>query len=492
MRSYRSISVFMATGFILGLCSSALAQTTLVGSGTPQAKPAKVDSYIRTSDGKFLWDTDPGMIANSNNFPKTLNTFPGPTVDVLMQQCFGGGFAPGMNTAITQYTFTSASNWNELAWNTTPAGGAVQNFTNSWNMSFPRTEGLYLHYTDAVSGAAAVVGPPARAAVTADPFGPSGASRNVAKKEFENPVFASPDALAGGNPNPAGANNARDVKTTDTYAILLAPSPLTKGADTPRFQTNIDRIYNSLRGISIPANHIIVLYGSNAANTMTSGGTPINGAATLDNIVNAAKNGAGLYGNITGQTSPGNPDAAAHLFVYTTGHGNSWDQTGAKGKAGASVNPGKSKVDITVDDMPATDFSDSDGSDSGIGLVDIELSSLAPDLAGSDVSINGAPIGTLLPNPIAENDLSNIIGSTFTYTFSVSLSMLDAIWDPGTPLTIGLDNLADPDGYDTLVSAVSFNDYNEDWAVGVVPEPATLGLLSLAGLALLKRRSHRI
>jgi len=45
-----------------------------------------------------------------------------------MQQCLGCGFAQGMPAAINQHTFTAATNWNELAWNTATG----DNVTNSW------------------------------------------------------------------------------------------------------------------------------------------------------------------------------------------------------------------------------------------------------------------------------------------------------------------------------------------------------------------------
>jgi hypothetical protein len=207
-----------------------------------------------------------------------------------MQQCFGGGFAPGLNAAISKYTFTSAANWNELAKNSVSVTQGLKNFTLSWVNTFPRPEGLYQRYLEAVNGAAAS-DDPARPAVPHDPYGPNGPLRTL--RNFENLVFAVPDPLSGGNIDPNGLNNSRDLGAANSYALLLAPSNLTDGVDTPRFTANIDRVYSRLIGSGFEANHIIVLYGNDAANHDNALGAPINGPATLANIINAAKLGAG-------------------------------------------------------------------------------------------------------------------------------------------------------------------------------------------------------
>ena len=159
-------AITLAALVLLSAAAPAAAQATHVGSGAPLAKPAKVDSFVKTSDGKFLWDGVTPFVGT--NYTGTLATFPGTLVDVVMQQCFGGGFHAGMNAAlggVKNYTFTAATTWNELAWNqsTYALVGAksaatitsVDNFTRAWNQSIPRNEGLYQHYLDATAGAAA-------------------------------------------------------------------------------------------------------------------------------------------------------------------------------------------------------------------------------------------------------------------------------------------------------------------------------------------------
>lgn len=454
------------------LVSQTRAQPTLAGSGLPQLKPAKVDSYIITADGKYLLDGETPYLGT--NLPKTLNTFPGPTVDVLMQQCFGGGFAPGMQAAISKYTFTSASHWNELANNAESPAQGLRNFTHSWINTFSRGESLYLRYQEAVNGAAEDL---PRPAVPPDPYGPSGPLRTIGR--FENPVFASPDALSGGKISPSGPNNSHDVIATNGYALLMAPSNLTEGVDTPRFRANIDRVYFRLVGAGFEPNHIIVLYGDDAANHNNLAGAPVNGPATLANIINAAKLGTGLYGNVDGQTAPANPDANSHLFVYTTGHGDSWTASGGFAKATVAVN--ETHVNVDVSDMPANAFLDNDGSDSGIGTIDLQITSTAADLIGGLVSLNGTPIGSLLSDPIPQNPLDDILGtSPYYYHLPVSLSQFDSLTSPGAPLQLQFDHLPLANAVDTLFSSISFNNAGDNWAVGVVavPEPAP-GMLLL-------------
>ena len=77
----------------------------------------------------------------------------------------------------------------------------------------------------------------------------------------------------------------------------------------------------------------------------------------------------------------------------------------------------------------------------------------------------------------------------YTYDISVPLSLLDSVWTPGSLLDITLDGLSNADAYDSLISAISFNDYGDSWAVGV-PEPSTLALVWLGGLILLNLRNR--
>jgi hypothetical protein len=123
-------------------CSEARAQPTYVAAGVPANKPAGVDSFVVTSDNQIVWD---------DQYANQLRAFPGSVVDVVMQQCFGGGFAPNMQASlggVKDDTFTAASNWNEVAFSDVSHGRLglqsltrLDNFTRAWVDSFPGTSG---------------------------------------------------------------------------------------------------------------------------------------------------------------------------------------------------------------------------------------------------------------------------------------------------------------------------------------------------------------
>lgn len=504
----------------LGLSASAMGQATTAGLTKP-AQPGTTYSYMVTnadSPTQWLWGGPVGNLpgtgvtvkpARAVNFPEVLNSFPGPTVDAIMQQCYGGGFAPAMQAAITNYTFTAATNWNELAYNT-PAGVLLSNFTSAYNTSLATKKGMLPHYNDANG---------------TDLYGPSGANYKAAAnpKVFEDPSYASPDNAVG------GPNNTRDLVTTpgaaNIFALLIVPN--NTGAGSSRFGTNINRIYKTLVGtLKVPANQICVLYGGSNLNSMTPGSitgaasVPINGKATVANIT-AASAGTGLFGNVTGQTAPAIPPsfaAGSDLFMYSTGHGNSISVAGGVGRATKAVNkvesparmaaafatqqsPGGGTLDITLNTMPSNDFADENGSDASDGTVDLQITSSASDLGGLPVTLDpGTPESFTIPGALTleslpDTDLSPILDTTNYYDIPVDLDQLNSVLDSGLTPVVEVDGITDSDVDsfgDELASSVTFDDYGDTWTDLVVPEPASLGLMAVGGLALLGRRRRGI
>jgi hypothetical protein len=390
-----------------------------------------------------------------------------------------------MQAAINQYTFTAATNWNELPLNAPVS--PVENFTRSWNQSYPRNQGLYKDYFDATNGAGIL---PPHPAVDADPYGPMGARRTA--KYFENPSYASPDALVGGAPDLKGTNNSRKTPFMKTdmkneWAILYAPQVTEKvdGANvvTPRFGQNIDRIYNSLT-TKLDPNHIVVLFGNNAGNTRTDGGTPINGEATLMNLQTAVT-GTGLFGKFNGQTSPGKPDSGDQLFVYTTGHGDSWTNPGGT----VIANPVSDKIKVT--EKPANGYTDSAGSDSGSGNLDFEIAfPTHVSIAGVTITFDGMGVGPITDEGTSPMiDLSPMIGPANYWDVPVPLSLLNSSANFGSPDDIEIDGL--PSGA-SVAEAVTYDSYGEAWSVGLepVPEPTTLALLLTASAAVFLMRAR--
>jgi hypothetical protein len=476
-------------GSMLALASPAIAQpTTWVGTVPPVMDTIKTDSYIvNIVDGKNLWGSNL-YAATGVNFSKTMASFPGATIDVVMQQCFGGGFAPGFAAAIptatvpkSGYTLTAATNWNQTAINT-GAGATLQNFTNSYNQSLSAqaSAGMYNHFLQAINGYPPVGStppPPPLSIVTPDPFGPQGASRNVAKEDFEDPTYASPDALVGAppGPNPLGTNAVRDVTALNWFAVLLAPDPT--GAGNARFATNIDRIYNTLR-TNIPAKDIVVLYGNTAGTATTAGGTPINGSTAVANIQAA----------MSGTLFADRPNVDSHLFVYTTGHGNSWT------KPGGTVITNSGKLRLTVTQKPGNGFRDASGSDSGVGTIDMEIAFPSNENpAGASILYNGVPLSTPIDEGLAPiTDLTGMIGTSYYWDVQVPLSLVNSSISAPTD-QIEIDGLSSGAA---LPTAVTYNNYDNAWSVGLtVPEPGTLSLLAIgslvfAGLAALNRRAR--
>ena len=292
-----------------------------------------------------------------------------------------------------------------------------------------------------------------------------------------------------GNPNPAGVNNGRDIAVNNTYAVLAAWQP-----DNPRFDVNLNRIYKSLTGIGIPANRIVVLAPASNATPNIDGGLPaipVTGAATEDNFKKA------IAGTLF---AAGVPDNSSKLLVYNTGHGNSWDNSGATGKATVPVNPGPPKKLAVkakdVADMPATAFADEDGGGSGSGVVDLQFALQSPldpsDVAGGvTVSINGlSPIGTLLPSAVPF-DLNAVIGTASYYEISIPLGYMASL--SPSPIEIELGNMFFTNVTDSLVKAVTFDSYGDTWSMGVdpVPEPAACSLMAISMVALAAWRKRR-
>lgn len=467
--------------FFACCCSHADNPPTFVGSNFPQEKPEGTHSYIKTSDNKILLDGVDNALIGETNYPGSLSAFPGKKIDVLMQQCFGGGFAKGMQQFLDEYTFSAATNWNEMAHNNwveqEPA--SLRNFTASWVQGMPRGEKMYHQFANAVYGAAAD-GP--KPAVKPDPYGPAGNLRKLTTGSFENPTFASPDpAHFPGRVDLQGPNNGRQLTLDNNqWAILMATQP-----NHRRFSTNIKRVYDALR-VGVPANQIIVLYGDSAANTTTPDGTPINGPMTRNNFFSATSRGpAGkLFGSIRGLGEQGIPDQIiatpgenSRLFVYNTGHGSSFTLDGARRMDTLEDNRARFRVDA----MPGNGFVNADGDAPSDGdttsFVGLQFSTQAPLNPGVTVAINGTGIGSLFDDNMSPaTDLTPFLGNLYNYSIDVPLSFFHS-FPIGSPFDIELDNLVS--AYDSLVSAITFNNYGDAWSVSVksIPEPSHIALL---------------
>jgi hypothetical protein len=336
--------------------------------------------------------TLPAGVANTS-LGGLIDSFGWGAADVVMDQCFGGGFAfniagslqgatpAGGGAAVPPvnrigYTFSAGANYNELAYGVVlPNGGAT-----------PATATAVGDFTQGQAYASTPPGPfgmsrAYRNGVVANPFTVShndpvyGIPNQVPKNPgppvtpnlqaggFESPVYASSDAPgAGGAINDAAANNARTYATAaaNRWAVLTAFTP-----DRTEFSLDIQREYAALVANGVPQNHIAVLYGdgtsaslarfsniipannlpdvNGALNAIGAGfSVPVQGAASQVNIAgllnpNLIQNpGAPVanqvdYWQFRFNTGPGGarPAAGNNLLFYTTGHGSAVNVFGA-------------------------------------------------------------------------------------------------------------------------------------------------------------------
>jgi hypothetical protein len=443
----------------------------------------------------------PAGVAN-NSLGGLLGAWPGAHEDVLMQQCFGGGFAWNMQgsvavTAHKGYTFTSAAAWNEFAWNNgTPSANSnaaaltgLRNFTSSWLASFARPEGNYLHYLDATKGApAATIGGVTYPAVPQDPYTNGGDRYSAANRRFESPTYASADPLKAGAVDLRGPNNSHQIiGNANQFAVLAAFSP-----NQDRFAANIERVYNQLIAEGVPAKNIAIVYGGMARGQLPAfpglglTGALNDGPNTLANFQNLVAGNAATWLGFSGNV----PNANSNLFVYTTGHGTGFRPNGT---ALAAANPGTPLAPGAADAQFAMQYSP-DAYDNP--MTTLQISTKAPisaaQLAADQVTIDGYAVGTLSPStPPATDDVSEYVGSTYTYTLQFA-SVDDISSVNGSPVLIDIAGLTS--GLNSLtnnaVVAVTLDDGDGTYitTVASVPEPPALvlfatGLLGLFGLA---------
>lgn len=465
------------------VCLRVEAQPTLLTDGVPKAQPAHVYSGVATSDGKTFWNYD---------YAKHLAQFPGRNVDVFMQQCFSGGYASSLQSTLRSdnvnkgYTLTTSANWNEFTYVDVARDNAmkvvdVDNFTRSWLQSAPRDVGYYEHWSDATNGRAA------NPVVTAAPYARGGAKRTA--KVFENPVFASPDALGAQNlVSPAGENNSRKIGGANQYAVLAAWGP--KAGDNAEM-VDINRVYQSLRGLGVPANNIVVLYGTAAAGSMTDAfpalglnSHKIDGPTSLDKWKDAA---AGKLFTV----NP--PNADAQLFVYNTGHGAAFDL-----KADARLEPvngtfgPSTKVKVGALNLPVNALPDIGNSSSADGTIRLQVSTTSPLSSPVPVLLDDQLVGELVPTlPDRLLDFSEHVQTSYAYDVTFLATYLPPLEEAGG-FSVEFGGLDHPASQ--IVKAISFDNGGDvfGFAVLPIPEPSIVWLLSLGGaIANLQRRGRR-
>jgi hypothetical protein len=409
--------------------------------------PPSQFSFIPTNgDSKFLVSTvlplrtvppppppapPPGPVLNltaanaaaNTSFGGLIDQFQWGAVDVVMNQCFSGGFAynvagslqgvippaggaanPAPANAIG-YTFAAGANFNECGFvgmlpnfNAGAANAtAVYSFSQgqAWAEAAPGALSLYGGYQFGVMRDPVVVG--------STGFGvpnqtlPIGGPPNLALGQFETPNYASADAPGPANANnPNGtinttaANNSRSYASNPNkrWALLFATN-----ANLPLFALNIEREYAALISNGVPAGQIAVLYNDGSAGTLAAfpriaaaNNFPAVNVANPVPVVGIPATLANLTGFLNGTTAwpsgnkPASNDPETSLLVYVTGHGGA-ERLGGAVLTGVNTGPG-GQTTITcavADNLPVMSSSMLSGSGgSGGSTITVQIATQSP------------------------------------------------------------------------------------------------------------------
>jgi len=300
-------------------------QATRRDPGNAGAEPDAHHSYVRSTDRKD--------IVSSKQFAADIKAnFTGASVDILMNQCFDGGFLRFVDQTGKPYTIATSTGWGKYEWSLAlPADGTpltfVENYTRSWrkDTQLDPTAGLFAHYKLAANDGLVWK------RVPADRYAPPGWTNKENKTFTDYTQYQSPDAKEG------GANDSRPLLAKgkgNRYAILVSWGiPDEKPADDGA--ANLARMKNVLiNTLGMSTNNIVVLYAKAKRTdhlpefTKLKGDGDdqgedllayfIDGPNTRDSWIAALKgslfvNKGGTLGITYG------PDD--QLFVYFTGHG---------------------------------------------------------------------------------------------------------------------------------------------------------------------------
>jgi hypothetical protein len=459
----------------------------VVTQGNANGRTARLNSItfvpaMGAAPAQFLFPTTPAGQANTS-FGGLIDAFGWGNADVVMNQCFGGGFAfnvagslqgatPAGGGAMVApvnaipYTFASGANYNEYSYGIAlPNGGAA-----------PGAITAVGDFTQGQAYGETPVGPYAlsrayRLGVTRDPFTVGGAPYGIPNQVpttgappvanlqagfFESPVYGSSDAPGvGGAPNDAAAANSRTYASgaANKWAVLIAFTP-----NRAEFSLDIEREYAALRANGVPANHIAVLFGDGNVGTLPIFGSisaankkpdvqgilganfmvPVQGAASNANIAGllnpniifnptaplpAQKNFWEQLFNVAPGTL--SPVAGNSLVVYTTGHGSAVNIFGGDiAAANRAVGGGVFQTDFKLDGPSNVEIIPG-----GSVQAQITVRGMPFGLAGDTFSVDGVQIGPAVQvDPTgSELDMSSLVGGGLTY---LDITIPDSLFAP--------------------------------------------------------------
>ncbi len=298
----------------------------------------KYQSYVRDGNDAAGFNT----VALDDAYAADLSAAGWGSVDVLMQICWGGGFANNFDGVFgsSDYTFTSAARWDGLAWNVDTVGSTtvteeVDNFSRAWldSAGTYTTAGMFEHYIHATYGAQGGddTGDSSASIIAKSPFArPSDQGLGI---QEELPQYGSPDSSA------SGGNDTRGLGDI-THAVLVQWDNL----ENQRHTLNIQRLHNLLTGTyGLASSNIIVLTDTDGYDDGVSDPVPnlidassmqIPARSSAIGPDSGAMSAVGIDGDNSAATWAGaidgtlfgiTPSSSHRLFVYNTGDGATQD-----------------------------------------------------------------------------------------------------------------------------------------------------------------------
>ncbi len=514
--THNSMTVLGATASVLCCCTS-LTHAQVIFNAGPQpavAEPAQHKSYVRDGAGRIVAVDRDDLNRPGVDYTLALRNSGWGAVDVMMNQCFAGGFRNDMVARLQgqkSYTFASASQWNQVAYTVQDLDANPQvfdNFTRAYRESayhYP-LGGMDTHFLIGAAGAAAGPGgtPPA---INGDPSSSMVAGLGVASS---NPAYAATNAGAG-----LRRLNQPATPIGQRFAVLV----LWDQADL-RHQANLQRMYRTLVHSGVPTNRITVLTPNalNPADPVTSQQLPIDPGEPM--FIPSIP-GVRVHGNtrqdwqdaLAGRhfiTGPGpndfhTPTANDSLFVYNTGHGGhsnvinqgiigDWDNDGQNDDVRYIIPDANNFVRSTnqQNGMLEPRQGGSIGTPGGPGgpaRVNVaEVMFKVPNINGISASIDGVDLG-LLTN--AANGTSNNDPILTNLTFQKLFEDLDngarSLLHPNATV-IDFKNCAGAQLSPLLMAGAMFSSADQQFLGVTVPTPGMPLIVVAAGMFAIRRK----
>ena len=469
------------------LAAGAARGGTTIYTGAFIDEPTNHNSVVR--DAGIAGTRGPNIVANDATYAADLkaNVTAG-SVDILFQQCYGGGFLNDiMGTGPANFTAAAAARWNETALNHDQvlklASPLLDNYTRAWRdaASTRSANGFLDWYQSAVTGTGIFTG------VRKDPFASVPEAPNT-----EHPMYATADNPTGGvNDKRTLMNNPSGPKQ---YAILVAWDK-----PNPRHVANLARIYWLLQNqFNVPLDNIVTLLdnqklGNSSVNynfldSAISGPVFFDGNNQRATWLKALKGVLfSTAGVVNGSNIPGPNDK---LFIYNTGHGlhmlsGEWVVHGAgdaadtvSGIFNIATNGFATGFQLTDDE--ASTVMDTNGN----VCLQLQLSQqINPDALITVQGVASASAASaLVTDPSLVYNYNGVVNTAFTYQLELPEDLLSLV---ATNLQLSVSGLAAPYVNGNLVLITSF--IGGDQELAYIPQPPAASSMTVprtAGLTL--------